>query len=234
MQFERGDMALSVVVPVLGPPASGKTTLTLALVDEPYRQVFRLREHVPTDVLAATVTTTNRLGWIADNVVEPTVRRYFRTATDDARTQAVLLDNFPGTGEQVTMLINTLADIAPSCVIEPVELVLDESSRRSRARKRRVCHRCEKDPIADPRLPAVASASNAWRCANCGNLLHPRRGDAPSLFMARTRRHEHSVDAVRAAFLEAGHAVTTLDATADPAVMASLLAPLLIIRSQTT
>ncbi|MFE3446026.1 hypothetical protein ACFXNW_23610 [Nocardia sp. NPDC059180] len=220
-------------MPILGPPAVGKTTLTLALEATPMRQVFRLREHVPVDILAATTSAVDRLGWIDDSVIEPTVRNYLERATEDPLVHTVLLDNFPGTSRQARMLIDALTDIAPQCKLEPVELVLDERARKSRARRRRVCHHCEKDPIDDPRIPAVAAASNSWKCGRCGSLLHPRRSDAPSLFAARSRRHEDTTGAIRETFAQAGYPITTLDADIAPTVMARRLEPMLISRSRT-
>src|SRR5258708_38457660 len=62
---------LERVMAVIGPPAVGKTTLTLGLAGQSGIEVFRLREHVPDTVLAATATSAERIGGIDD----PTVTR---------------------------------------------------------------------------------------------------------------------------------------------------------------
>ena len=80
-----------------------------------------------------------------------------------------------------------------------------------RARERRVCHRCERDPIRDPRLPAQSSAEDDQRCARCNGILHPRRGDAPRLLRARMQRYRQTADGIRAAFAAAGVVVVRLD-----------------------
>ncbi|APE33184.1 hypothetical protein BOX37_03500 [Nocardia mangyaensis] len=227
-------MALSLLVPILGPPASGKTTLTLALGKSPDRHVFRLREHVPPEVVRQTASHGPRdLGWIDDDVVNPAVRLYLSTVATDSRIHTVLLDNYPGTGQQVEALLGIARELAPGCAVEPIELVLDAPARRKRARARRVCHRCERDPAADPRLPASASTFGGWICGNCGSLLHPRRGDAPSLFAARTRRHDDTVEDVRIAFDRAGIPTNSVDAADDAATLARIVEPLLIVRSTT-
>lgn len=226
-------MGLSIVVPILGPPAAGKSTLALTLGADPPRRVFRLREHVPVDILATTTSAADRLGWINDGVVGPAVRSYLEKAAEDSNVDTVLMDNFPGTSAQTQMLIDTVVDIAPECALEPVELLLDEKTRKRRARKRRVCHSCEKDPISDPRMPAEATAPNSWSCARCGSLLHPRRGDAPSLFAARSRRHQDSTDAIRETFTNAGYPVSTLRADQPPSEMARLVGAMLNHRSHT-
>ncbi|NKY32988.1 hypothetical protein HGA13_07860 [Nocardia speluncae] len=226
-------MTLSIVVPILGPPAAGKTTLTLALETDLRRRIFRLREHVPADALAAAASAASRVGWIDDSIVRPAVHNYLEQVCADDLVDTVLLDNFPGTAEQVSMLIDSVGAVAPQCVVEPLELAVDERTRRSRAKNRRVCYHCEKDPIADPRLPATAAAQSAWTCGRCGGQLHPRRGDAPSLFAARSRRHQSATDAIRAAFISAGYPVTTLDANPTPDTMAGYVEPMLISRRRT-
>ncbi|MFC8045714.1 hypothetical protein [Nocardia sp. NPDC057353] len=224
-------MTLAIVVPVLGPPAVGKTTLTLRLGADPRRRIFRLREHVPIADLAATTSAADRLGWLRDSIVEPALRGFLERAADNDLVDTVLLDNFPGTPEQVWMLVTVLADIAPECALEPVELELAERARTRRARRRRVCHHCEQDPIADPRMPADPVASRPWTCARCGGLLHPRRSDAPSLFAARSRRHRDATAAIRKAFNRTGHLVTTVGADQEPTVLAACVEPMLISRS---
>ncbi|MEV0359394.1 hypothetical protein AB0H71_25390 [Nocardia sp. NPDC050697] len=227
-------MALSLLVPILGPPASGKTTLTLALGKSPDRQVFRLREHVSPEIVRQTASHGPRdLGWIDDDVVDLAVRQYLSAVAANSRICTVLLDNYPGTGKQVDMLLDTTRVLAPDCIFEPIELVLDAPARRKRARARRVCHRCEHDPAADPRLPATPSKLGGWTCGNCGSLLHPRRGDAPSLFAARTKRHDDTVEDVRAAFDRVGIATNSVDAADAAATVARIVEPLLIVRSTT-
>ncbi|MGV9679334.1 hypothetical protein ACWDSJ_28985 [Nocardia sp. NPDC003482] len=224
-------MALSLVVPIFGPPAAGKTTLTLHLARSPGRRVFRLREHVPTDVLATTATSSERLGWIDEFTVGEALRTYFAGAQQDSNTHTVLLDNFPGSGAQVDQLLSTLLMLEPTPHIEPIEIVTDEKTLRQRARNRKVCHQCERDPIHDPRLPAIPREGDPWECAVCGGLLHPRRGDSPRLFKARLHRYHQTAAGIRNGFESSGLAVTQLDTTNTIDGAATLLAPLLISRS---
>lgn len=224
-------MALSLAVALFGPPAVGKTTLTMALGQEPGRQVFRLREHVPKDILAATATSAERLGWIDDSMVVLALSRYIENVNSDGRTHTVLLDNFPGSGKQVHSFLITLHTLAPHIQVEAVELVADSKTLNKRARDRRVCHRCERDPISDPRMPATPSNRDPWRCSRCGSVLHPRRGDAPSLLRARTQRYRQTAQDIRDAFASAGVPVSQLDSNNSPEHTAQLLSPLLTARS---
>ncbi|MEV5839747.1 hypothetical protein [Nocardia sp. NPDC052112] len=226
-------MALSLVVPIFGPPAAGKTTLTLRLGSAPGRRIFRLREHVPTDVLAATATSSERLGWIDEFTVGEALRSYFDAAHADPDVHTVLLDNFPGSASQVDQLLTTLWTLTPPGHIEAIEVVTDAKTLEQRAKNRKVCHQCERDPIRDPRLPAIPSRNDPWQCAHCGGLLHPRRGDSPRLFKARMQRYHQTAAGIRVGFTDSGIAVTQLDTTNTIDGAANLLAPLLISRSST-
>ncbi|MFF0493643.1 hypothetical protein ACFYTQ_31880 [Nocardia sp. NPDC004068] len=223
-------MALSLVVPIFGPPAAGKTTLTMQLGSALGRRVFRLREHVSQEVLAATAVTPEQLGWIDDYTVAAALRSYFETVNADPEVQAVLLDNFPGSAAQVDQLLAILWSLTP-CHIEAIEVVTDVKTLRQRARNRKVCHQCERDPINDPRLPAIPSDADPWQCGRCGGLLHPRRGDSPRLFKARMQRYHQAAVGIRDAFARADVTVTQCETTNTIDGAANLLAPLLISRS---
>jgi adenylate kinase family enzyme len=202
---------LQNVVAVIGPPAVGKTTLTMRLAELPGCQVFRLREHVPEVILAATATSAERLGWIDDVTIARALRAYFELAAADGSVRTVLLDNFPGSGTQVRLLVGVLRRVAPGCAVQAIELTVAWRVREQRVLGRRVCHQCERDPIHDPRIPAVTSPDDLQHCARCGGVLHPRRGDAPRLFALRTQRFEDEAVGIRAAFAEAGIQVLRLD-----------------------
>jgi adenylate kinase family enzyme len=212
---------LEHVVAVIGPPAVGKTTLTLRLAESPGCEVFRLREHVPDIILAATATSADRVGWIDDLTVTRALRGYFERLVADGTVRLVLLDNFPGSGTQVRLLLGAVRGLVPVCAIHVVELLASHDVRERRVLGRRVCHQCEQDPIHDPRIPAPASEEDPERCARCGGLLHPRRGDAPRLFILRTQRYADEAEGIRAAFAEAGIQVVQLDSGRSLAVLAS-------------
>lgn len=225
-------MTLAVAVPVFGPPAAGKTTLTAALGALPGWTVFRLREHVPETILAATATSAERLGWIDDFTVVTALRGYVESTVAAGAAHTVLFDNFPGTGAQVRFFLTVLEQHAPGCMVRAVELAADTPTLYRRALHRRVCHRCERDPIHDPRLPAVPSADDAQRCARCGGILHPRRGDAPRLLRARLNRYRQTADGIREAFTAAGVPVTQLDGRASADQTAEAMTALLTRSSQ--
>jgi adenylate kinase len=223
---------LERVIPVIGPPAAGKTTLTIKLAEQPGCHVFRLREHVPDTILAATATSAERLGWIDDLTVTRALRAFIGMVMFDGTVQTVLLDNFPGSNTQVRLLLGTLHRLAPACAVHPVELVADRAVREHRVRDRRVCHQCEHDPIHDPRMPALANPADPHHCARCGGVLHPRRGDAPRLLAARTQRYEAEAIGMRAAFADARVELVRLESSRPITALAADLSLLLATRSQ--
>lgn len=223
-------MGLLLVVSVFGPPAAGKTTLTTVLGAEPGRQVFRLREHVAKEILSATATDSRQLGWIDEHTVESVLRDYFRGVFEDLDVDTVLLDNFPGSSEQVDQLLSVLGEFHRPYHVEAIEVLTDARTLKQRAQNRKVCHRCERDPISDPHLPAVPRADDAWACSRCNGLLHPRRGDSPRLLRARTTRYQTAASGIRAGFTDSGIAVTQLNTTTTIEGAASLIAPLLVSR----
>jgi adenylate kinase family enzyme len=189
----------------------GKTTLTMRLGESLNCQVFRLREYVPDTILAATATDAQRIGWIDDLTVARALRGYFERALGESVAHTVLLDNFPGSGTQVWLLLCILYQVAPGCAVSVVELQASHKVREHRMLGRRVCHQCEQDPIHDPRIPAQAAREDSERCARCGSLLQPRRGDAPRLFALRTQRYEDEAVGIRAACEVAGIEVLRID-----------------------
>src|SRR5712692_2664692 len=137
---------LDSAIAVIGPPAVGKTTLTMQLGQLSGRRVFRLREHVPETILAATATSAERLGWIDDLTVAMALRSYVESVVDDCAAHTVLFDNFPGSDQQVRLFLSVMHKLAPACVVHLVELVAETATLNRRIRDRRVCHRCERDP----------------------------------------------------------------------------------------
>ena len=215
------------VVAVIGPPAVGKTTLVMQIGRFPGTRVFRLREHVPENSLAATVTNSKGSGWIDDITVITSVRGYLENLICEGKVRTLLLDNFPGSGTQVGLFLSALRQLAPGCIVQVIELVADLDVLRRRAGSRRVCHHCEHDPLCDPRLPAMAGAVDPERCARCGHWLHTRRGDIPAVYETRHQRYYQMVGGIRRSLSNAGITVTQLDGSQTLDVTAQGLVSLL-------
>ena len=216
---------------VIGPPAAGKTTLTMRLGKLPGCCVFRLREHVPETMLAATATSAERLGWLDDVTVTRALRGYLEMAIRKGTVHTILLDDFPGSDTQARLLASLLGKLAPECVLHVVELVITATAVKRRVVERRVCHQCEQDPIHDPRLPAQPNTADTRRCARCNSILHPRRGDAPRLLAARMQRYYRAVIGIRTAFAETEVEILQLKSNRPPEQTASELSLLLATRS---
>jgi len=166
-----------------------------------------------------------------DVTVQAALDGYLDQTARAGAVRCVVFDNFPGTSAQVRLLLARLAVHAIGCVVVPIELSVDPVTLLRRAVQRRVCHRCERDPAHDPRLPAQPSPQNPQRCAQCGGVLHPRRGDAPSLRAARLRRYRREAVGVRDAFGAAGVEVIRCDGSADIAETVAGVSELVATRS---
>jgi adenylate kinase len=220
-------VALALVVPVLGPPGAGKTTLTTHLARMPGRRVFRLREHVSRETLIATASSADRLGWIDDAAVATVLHHYVDLLAHSAAAHTVLLDNFPGAGPQVGLLFSVLRQAAPDSAVRAIELIASQGELALRTARRRVCQHCERDPVGDPRLPAVADRRDLRRCGECGHVLDPRRGDSPGLLSARMLRYRESIATIRSAMRSAHVPVQQVSSECSLEELADALAPLL-------
>jgi adenylate kinase len=207
---------LTRVISLIGPPAAGKSALALRLAQNPGYAVFRLREHVPQAVLAATATDAVRLGWIDDFTVMTSVHGYVEQVMRGHAVHTILLDNFPGTETQVSLFLSLMRQLTPGCEVAAVELTAQEFVLRQRSGARRVCGYCERDPLCDPRLPAMASVSDPRRCARCDHLLVVRHGDDPAVYHVRMRRYHKLSDGIRQAFAHVGIPVPLLPSGGTP------------------
>src|SRR6266851_3443049 len=114
---------LDSAIAIIGPPAVGKTTLTMQLGQLSGRRVFRLREHVPETILAATATSAERLGWIDDLTVTRALRGYVESIVSEPAVHTILMDNFPGSNTQAYLLLSVLRKLIPECIVHVVEFM---------------------------------------------------------------------------------------------------------------
>jgi adenylate kinase family enzyme len=120
---------LEHVVAVIGPPASGKSTLTRHLGQRPGYGVFRIWEHISVQPYE-----------LADNfTVIACLHAYVESLIRSGRVRVLLLDGFPGTGTQVSLSLSLLRQLAPRCAMVAVELAADAVVLSHRARDRATC-----------------------------------------------------------------------------------------------
>jgi adenylate kinase family enzyme len=180
-----------LVVCVLGPPASGKTSATTRVAESRNCSVFRFRDAAraaalrDSQVANALRTTRDPLGWIDDDAGARVLMTRLPSGDDP-----LVIENFPGSAAQVHLLGDALRERGERSRVAAVELAVSEAELMRRADARRVCPACEPDPSGDPHMPAPTEPDEPERCGRCGRPLVRRRSDRPDIREERLRRYE--------------------------------------------
>ncbi len=203
-------MAAGVRLVVLGKQGAGKGTQCVRLS---HRYAV---PHISTgDMLRAAVRSRTELGLIADELMKSgellpdeliSGMVGERLAERDASTRGFLLDGYPRTVIQATMLDEVLDGKPLHCVINlevPTDLVL------TRLVSRRTCVDCG----------AIYSTSQrptqGWICDNCGGEVVQRPDDTAEAIMTRLQAYERQTFPLIDFYTERG-LVETIDGSATP------------------
>jgi adenylate kinase family enzyme len=208
------------IIGIVGPPAAGKTTLASALGR--YGSIFRLRTAVPSTHLL------DRDGrpkdWLDHDVVARAFIEFVSREYEKS-TRLLLCDNFPGTVTQVDLIAEVRSSKAEATV---VRLMVEQEVLKKRASSRRVCRNCERDPLDDPRCPAIESKIRPGTCVQCGQGLLRRPNDRQNSLIGRLDRFQHSINEIEQRC--AAHAIKVIQvdshgtpADTERAVRASLV-----------
>ncbi|WP_061294114.1 adenylate kinase family protein [Herbidospora cretacea] len=214
---------LQLTVILLGPPASGKSTLSRQLVDRCNARLFRLREYVQSlsEAGSAALDGTSRdsLGWLPDEVAIQLVHDAVSGPYRPADTP-VVFEGYPGNGLQARHLADLL--IRLDTPVTAIHLRADWPTAQQRAQLRWVCRHCEPASTGHPHRPAQATATSA--CASCGNTLLKRQDDAPERLLARTQRFTTCLPEIYTALTGHGIPWRTIDSRhpADEVLSAAL------------
>lgn len=212
---ERQDASVvaSSLVAVIGPPGAGKTTVVTALAQLRGLPVFRLRQALITysDMLADLAPSTDPLGWVGIHAVHRILRAAFIDDRIGAGVGPVLLDNFPGTAQQLHQLAEVAAVIGRSMAL--LELRANGSTVAGRVATRRICASCSSDRHA----PASVSVTDPVRCARCGAQLVRRDSDTPARHALRLARYRVNVAEIieQAGCLQIPHLAVVADHPPD-------------------
>lgn len=197
-----------VLVAVIGPPGVGKTTVAAALADHGGVRVFRLREAVRArpEVLAGLAPSADPLGWVSLEAVRRVLRAAFMEHRFPLCAAPVLLDNFPGTADQ----LDSLAEVASlvGARVAVLELRARVATVVVRVAERRVCPTCGPDSHA----PASPADTGADRCGACGGSLVRRESDVPRLHGLRLARYLSNATGIAGLAAERGIPYLTVSA----------------------
>jgi adenylate kinase family enzyme len=200
-----------LLVAVVGPPGAGKSTVVAELVSEHDVSVFRLREMIRAhpELLADLGPSTDPLGWVSLEAVRRILHATFVTDGFGQGCSVVLLDNFPGTADQLDLLAETATTTAARVAL--LELHADADTVVTRVAQRRVCLTCGSDSHA----PVVPAAEDPQRCGSCRTVLARRDTDVPRLHGLRLARYVTNLPEIaeRTAELSLSHMSVNANAT---------------------
>jgi len=176
--------AVPVLVALIGPPGAGKSTIVRGLAHAQGAPVFRLRETIRArpDLLAGLAPSRDPLGWVSLEAVRRVLTATF-LSSEYAAAPVVLLDNFPGTAGQLSLLAEIAAQAGRRLAL--LELTVTAATVVARVAERRVCPACGPDSHA----PAQPASDDADVCSSCRTALIRRTSDAPRLHGLRMARY---------------------------------------------
>lgn len=210
----------TIFIGIIGPPASGKSTLAASLSIALDAPIIRPRDAIRAAVahepqLHELFVPINELGWVSDGALGLAVRAAVARVPDTCR--AVVLENLPGDTFQVADIHMAVRQRGGRFVV----LHLDSANEVLIARGvgRRVCQTCEADSADEPHEPAQPSAADPRRCGRCGTPLTVRPDDEDGVLRERTIRHRHYARGVLRMVTAFGIPLIGIDAAATPSAV---------------
>jgi adenylate kinase len=204
-----------ILVSVIGPPGAGKSTVVAALATASGIPVFRLREAIRgrPDLLTGLAPSGDQLGWVSQEAVNRVLSAVLLERPCSTGSGPVLLDNFPGTADQLALLTELTSPQGWPVTI--LELRAGTPAVTARVAARRVCPHCG----PDPHTPAAPVAGDGGSCAGCGGALVHRDTDTPSRHALRLARYRANAPGILAAASRLRLRLRVIDASRAPEVV---------------
>ncbi len=203
------------LVGIIGPPASGKTTLAVTLaaalrapVVRPRQAIRRyLAQHPPLTPLFPAV---NDLGWVPDAAMRLAVRAELDAIPDDVHT--VLLENLPWDALQLADL-HRIAGTNDACLLL-LHLGAPDEIISVRGSSRRVCRACGQPNR--PQAPTTTAKTGPTSCAQCGADLALRADDQPDVLAKRVQIYYRRTATILPLVTAIGIPILAIDSTRLP------------------
>ncbi|MBV1854551.1 hypothetical protein [Catellatospora tritici] len=210
----------TMFIGIIGPPASGKSTLAASLSTALDAPIIRPRDAIRAAVnhepqLHELFVPINELGWVSDGALGLAVRA--AVARVPATCRAVVLENLPGDNFQVADIHMAVRQRGGRFVVLHLESANEVLIARGTGR--RVCQTCEADSTADPHDPAQPSTIDPRLCGRCGNPLTVRPDDEDGVLRERTVRHRHYARGVLRMVTALDIPLIGIDAAATPSAV---------------
>lgn len=202
------DSMLQHVVIFMGPPGSGKGTVSKRLVDElGWVQLSTgnlCRKHIAqqTQIGKAIDLLMNSGKLVDDELISAMTEEWL---AEQSKTSAVLLDGFPRTARQAALFLDILTRI-PVEKLDVVNFIVPDEVIIERLANRKVCSNKDCQAVFTKNAAASSELQAKGRCSMCGSPLIERKDDAPEAVRERLRvYHQHEaalMDCLKAANIQ--------------------------------
>ena len=203
------------LVGIIGPPASGKTTLAASLaaalkapIVQPRQAIRRYLAQHPQ--LTPLFPAVNNLGWVPDAAMRLAVRAELDAIPDDVHT--ALLENLPWQALQLADLHRIAGTNGARLLL--LHLYAPGKIISVRAGSRRICRVCEQP--GHPHAPTTAATAAPTPCARCGAKLELRPDDQPDILADRVQVYYRRTAQILPLANTIGIPVLAIDATLPP------------------
>ncbi len=192
-------MSIDRVILFVGPPGSGKGTLSQKCVQElDWDKISTgdlCRQHIENQTeIGKSIDFAIKSGkLVSDGIVSQMVFEWFRDNENDSRV--VILDGYPRTVSQAKTLDNLAETLGDSAEIIIAKFVIDDQAIVDRLENRYICKNKECQRVYSLKASSVLAPKKDMTCDNCDTELIKRKDDNSDAILERLKvYHLHEND----------------------------------------